>query len=575
MRWTPRNGIQDVPTGGQGVASQVHAYGGGAYWATPKGVWFSSANDQRIYWTSGDSDPVPLTPPCGDHRYADMRPSIDGRRLWAVRERHEYNHVRNDLVLIGNDGSIRSVVNGADFYSAPRPSPDGHWLAWTSWNSPLMPWDGTQLWIAEIRGDHLGTPVLIAGSPEESVFQPEWSPDGVLHFVSDRTGWWNLYTWQHGHVQALFQDEREFGVAQWELGYATYAFVTDGRIAIAVQQGGRHTLEILADGKLIQLDQPYTSIKPYVSASGTRLAFIGSNPTRASEIVLLDTNDPSLQRITAPRAEAAGVVLPRSFTFPTRDGATAHGLYHPPRNSHGIPPLIVKAHPGPTANAPLRLDWHTQFFTSRGYAVAEIDYRGSTGYGRPYRQALKGNWGITDAHDCADAALHLAATGLADRKRIAIWGASAGGYTALRALALTDVFAGAIARCPVVDPATWRNVAPKFQAHHADGLIGPWPASEALYRARSLLSQPEQITRPVLILHGEDDPITPVAQSRKLAQNLGQSAELVTFPNEAHVLRSPAAVQTALQMEDVFLRRHIPETATSGCPEPRLPPRRD
>ncbi|WP_051468763.1 S9 family peptidase [Actinomadura oligospora] len=558
VRWTPEDGPLDVPTGGHSVASRVHEYGGGAYWATRQGVWFSSADDQRIYWASNNTTPIPITPPSGDHRYADMRPSVDGHGLWAVRERHDGNHVSNDLVLIDRDGSVRSMAYGADFYSAPRPSPDGRWLAWTSWNAPLMPWDGTQLWVAEIRDKHLGTPLLVAGGPEESVFQPEWSPAGVLHFVSDRSGWWNLYTWQQGHVQALLQDEREFGIAQWELGYSTYAFLTDGRIVAAIQQGSQHTLEVLTDGKPTPLDQPYTSIKPYLSASGTQIAFIGSSPTRAPEVALLDTNDSALQRINTPPSEATDVVLPHPFAFPTRDGGTAHGLYHPPRNGHRTPPLIVKAHPGPTANVPLRLDWHTQFLTSRGYAVAEIDYRGSTGYGRPYRQALKGNWGITDAHDCADAALHLSESGLADPQRLAIWGASAGGYTAIRALALTNVFAAAIARCPVVDPTTWRNVAPKFHAHHTDGLIGPWPETVHLYQERSLLTQPEQITRPVLILHGENDPITPVNQSRTLTQNLGQLGELITFPKEGHTLRSPEAVQTALQSELAFLRTHIP-----------------
>ncbi|MVZ99052.1 prolyl oligopeptidase family serine peptidase [Actinomadura sp. LD22] len=557
VRWTPEDGARDVLPPGTDVASYVHEYGGGAYYATDTEVWFCYASDQRIYRTT-DHKPVPVTSATGA-RYTDMRPGATG--LWTVRERHEGDRVVNDLAWIPASGSPRTAASGWDFYSFPRPSPDGRWLAWTCWNAPTMPWDGTTLYIAEILDDSgtLSTPQRIAGGPDESVFQPEWSPDGVLHFISDRTGWWNLYRWTGDRVEPVLQRHAELGVAQWEFGYSTYTFLDDA-IAVLVQQGGTQTIELLRDGKTSVLDLPYTSIKPYLSGSATTIAAIASNPQQPPQIVLIDAATGHHQPLTTPATHTHPATTPEPFSFPTRDGNTAHGLYHSPPAAGGPPPLIVKAHPGPTANTPLRLDWHTQYFTSRGYAVAEIDYRGSTGYGRAYRQALHSQWGLLDAHDCADAATHLAATGRADPDRTVIWGASAGGYTALRALATTDTFTAAIAHCPVIDPATWRDAAPKFQAHHADTLIGPWPDTAPTYEERSLLHHPEDITRPVLILHGDNDPITPPAQSRALAAALGAQARLLTFPGEGHVLRSPESIKQALTAEENFLA-DLPDTA--------------
>ncbi|MBO2440262.1 S9 family peptidase [Actinomadura nitritigenes] len=551
VRWTPEDGARDVLPAGTDVASHVHEYGGGAYYATDTEIWFCNAADQQIYRTT-DHAPIPVTPATGA-RYADMRPGANG--LWTVRERHQDNRVINDLACIpASAGSPHTVTSGWDFYSFPRPSPDGRWLAWTCWNAPNMPWDGTTLYLAEVLDDSgaIGMPHLIAGGPDESVFQPEWSPDNFLHFISDRTGWWSLYRWTGDRVEPVLQRHAELGVAQWEFGYSTYTFLDDA-IAVLVQQGGTQRIELLRDGKTTALDLPYTSIKPYLSGSGTTIAAIASSPQQSPQIVLIDATTGHHQPLTAHTTHPQPASVPEPFSFPTRDGSTAHGLYHSPPATDGPPPLIVKAHPGPTANTPLRLDWHTQYFTSRGYAVAEIDYRGSTGYGRAYRQALHGEWGVLDPHDCADAATHLADTGRADPDRTVIWGASAGGYTALRALATTDTFAAAIAHCPVIDPATWRDAAPKFQAHHADTLIGPLPDAASTYQQRSLLHHAEHITCPVLILHGDDDPITPPAQSRALAAALSPRARLLTFPGEGHVLRAPESIKRALAAEEDFL----------------------
>ncbi|GAA2096263.1 S9 family peptidase [Actinomadura alba] len=560
----PDQGVREAVPADMDVASYVHEYGGGAYLTAGDSVWFCNADDQRIYRLTAEAKPVPVTAEPdspGTHRYADLRLTPDRSLLICVRERHEVGGVVNELVAIPADGqgTVRTIASGWDFYSFPRPSPDGRWLAWTCWNAPSMPWDATWLFIAELSADgRLGGPTLIAGGSEESIFQPEWSRDGTLHFVSDRSGWWNLYAWRHGEVTPVLLQDAELGVAQWELGYSTYAFLDRDRVAVIAQRGGRQQLEVLEDGAVRSMDLPYTSIKPYLSGHGSKVAMIASSPTQSPAVVLVDVDSGQVEplAVTDPGVPPRQISIPEPFTFSTRDGQHAYGLYYPPTEPSGTeaPPLIVKAHPGPTANFPQRLDWHTQYFTSRGFAVAEIDYRGSTGYGRSYRQALQGQWGIFDALDCADAAAYLTATGRADPDRLVIWGASAGGYTALRSLILTDVFVAGIARCPVIDPATWRDAAPKFQAHHADELIGPWPADEAIYRERSALRHANRISRPTLVLHGEDDPVTPVHESRTFAKALGSRAGLLTFRGEGHVLRSPAAVEHAVQAELAFVR---------------------
>lgn len=556
VRWHPDDAKQDVTPEGMDVASYVHEYGGGAYLATTEEVWFCNAADQRIYHQRIHGHPTPVTPQPerpGSHRYADLALSPDGRSLFCVRERYEPHGVINELVVLPADGqgTVRTIASGWDFYSFPRPSPDGRWLAWTCWNAPYMPWDATWLFVAEIHPDNrLGDPVRVAGGPTESVFQPQWSPDNTLHFISDRSGWWNLYRWQDGQSQPVLHQEAELGVAQWEFGYSTYAFMANDLIAVIAQQGTRQQVQILEANRLRAISLPYNSIKPYLSGHDTKATLIASSPTQTPSVVYINIDTTQAQHLAgATEIPDHELSPPEPFTFPTRDGAHAHGLYYPPTTpaQSTPPPLLVKAHPGPTANFPQRLDWHTQYFTSRGYAVAEVDYRGSTGYGRRYRQALQGQWGTLDAHDCADAATHLAKIGKAHPDRMAIWGASAGGYTALRALTITDTFAAAIARSPVINPATWSRAAPKFQAHHAEGLTGSHSADTAV----------QADSRPVLMLHGENDRITPAEETQAFAAALGGRARLVTFPNEGHTLRSKSATEASLEIEGAFLHEKL------------------
>lgn len=546
----------------------MHEYGGGAWAAAGEVVWFCNASDQRI--CRADPGGVrPVTQSSEAWRYADLRVHPGGSRLWGVRERHEPDQIVNELVAIpvNPEAMPRIVASGWDFYAFPRPSPDGCWLAWTCWNEPLMPWDGTCLYVAGINADGtLGDPVLVAGGDSESVFQPEWSPAGILHYVSDRDGWWSLYAWNNKEAITIRADKTELGVAQWEFGYSTYAFLDSGRIAIIVQRGARQSLEIIdRRGKVRNLDLPYTSIKPYISADGNLVALIASSISQAPTVVIVNADDSTISEIAGPRSAATPVEFSAAepFTFTARDGIQIHGLFYQPWDDDGRPPpLVIKAHPGPTANMQVRLDWHTQYLASHGFAVAEVDYRGSTGYGRDFRNLLRGAWGEGDALDCADAASFLAECGKADPRRTAIWGASAGGYTALRAVTLTGKFACCIARSPVIDPRTWRRAAPKFQARQADSLVGPWPEAALVYQARSVLQNAHAIQSPVLLLHGGTDRVTPASLSAALAESLGDQAQLVIFADEGHTFRSPDVLRRALQLELDFLRATTSQPST-------------
>jgi len=497
--------------------------------------------------------------------YGDLQASPDGGWLVCVRERiGEHGNPGAEVIAVGGDGGEPAVLTGGwDFAASPRLSLDGRSLAWLSWRDPLLPWEGTWLWTSTIHsGQTIGGPEPIAGGPDESVLQPEWGADGSLYFLSDRSGWWNLYRHHAGRVEPVATADTEMAAAPWELGYRSYAFLPGGRIAVLLQNGPRHQLAIRQPdtGRLDPVSLPYTSIKPYLAADGWRLAFIAASPTQTSTVVVLDTATGELRELAGGTRLATQpyISVPKAVTIPTRDGATAHGLYYPPTNpdvtppAGQLPPLIVRAHPGPTANTTLRLDPAVQFFTSRGYAILDLDYRGSTGYGRAYRQALNGHWGVLDATDCIDAADHLTATGRADPTTAYICGASAGGYTALRALATTNRFTAGTARSAIIDPATWRRTVPRFQRHHTTALIGAWPEHADRYRERSVLHHSHRIHAPVLLLHGERDHIAPTASAVELAARLhaaGTPCTLHLYPGQGHTLRSHTTVAAALNAE--------------------------
>jgi len=568
---------EDLVPEGFNARTRVHEYGGGAYLVTDEALFFSNFADQRLYRRDpGDGRPRPITPeppdPAG-HRYADASPTPDGRRLVCVRERHQDGRVDNELVWVPADGDGPPVVlaAGRDFYATPRVSPDGRQLAWLEWDHPDMPWDGTELKLATLAGDGLaGDPVTVAGGPEESVFQPAWSPDGVLHLVCDASGWWNLYrVGADGVLDALAPAAEEFGHPQWVFGLSTYAFLPGGRIACIHGRGPVRRLGILEPGGVLNdLELPFTSFyPPQLRALGDRLVCIAGGPTRAAAVVVVDPSTGGIQvlRSSEDRELDPGfLTVPEPIEFPTAGGRTAHALYYPPANPDAKgpegerPPLVVASHGGPTAGVSSGLHLGYQFFTSRGIAVVDVDYGGSTGYGRAYRRRLDGQWGVVDVDDCVAAARYLAGRGDVDPARLAIRGGSAGGYTTLCALTFRDDFAAGASYYGVADVAALARDTHKFESRYLDRLIGPWPQAEELYRERSPIHFTDRLSCPVILLQGLEDEVVPPAQAEMMAAALDAKAipyAYLPFPGEQHGFRQAAHIRRALEAELYFYGR--------------------
>jgi dipeptidyl aminopeptidase/acylaminoacyl peptidase len=566
---------QEVTPEGFNVRTRVHEYGGGAYAVHGATVFFANFADQRLYRQDPGAPPRPVTPeppaPAA-HRYADATITPDGRLLVCVRERHEDGEVANELVAVATDGGAPPAVvaAGRDFYASPRLSPDGGRLAWLEWDHPNMPWDATELRVAEFAAGGLASvPATVAGGPAESVFQPEWSPEGVLHFVSDRSGWWNLYRQGSGGAEPLAPMEEEVGGPQWVFGMSRYAFLPGGRIALVHGRGPLQRLGVLApDGDLVDLDLPFTSFyPPQLRAMGGRLVCVAGSPTRPAAVVVVDPGGGQVQVLRRGREEApdpAYLSVPRQVDFPTTGGRTAHALYYPPANRDfrgpdgERPPLLVTSHGGPTAEVTSLLAMGYQYFTSRGFAVVDVDYGGSTGYGRAYRQQLDGQWGVVDVDDCVAAARHLAAAGEVDPGRLAIRGGSAGGWTTLCALTFRDDFAAGASYYGVGDAEALARDTHKFESRYLDRLIGPWPEAAELYRQRSPVHHPERLSCPVILLQGLEDAVVPPAQAEAMAAALDAKRipyAYVAFPGEQHGFRRAEHIRRAIEAELYFYGR--------------------
>jgi dipeptidyl aminopeptidase/acylaminoacyl peptidase len=538
VRWVPGDEPVDVLPPPFSARTTVHEYGGGAFTVAGGTVYFSNFADQRLYRLDPGDDPRPIAG--DDARYADA--DVLGTRLVCVRERHLADgEVVNDIVELPTDGSAPPTVvaAGHDFYAAPRFAPDGR-LAWIAWDHPRMPWDGTVL-----------EPGPVAGGPDESITQPRWSGEGVLHWISDRTGWWNLYR----EGEALAPMEAEFAGPDWVFGQSTYAFLSDGRV-VASWTGH---LGILGHGPL---DLPYTSFDS-VRAFGDKVAAIAASPTHAPAVVVIDpqTAEVTVVRTSRPTAvDPRHLSTPQRIDFPTTGGRTAHALFYPPANADcqgppgERPPIVVTSHGGPTDQASTALNLRTQFWTSRGIAVVDVDYGGSSGYGRAYRRQLDGQWGVVDVDDCVAAARHLAGGGEVDGRRMVIRGSSASGLTTL--LALTrGVFAAGTSLYGVVDLAALATDTHKFEARYLDGLVGPWPEAAETYRTRSPLTHAEQLTVPLLILQGLDDKVVPPAQAQVLVDALRRSGvpfAYLTFEGEAHGFRKAENIRRVVEVELSF-----------------------
>jgi dipeptidyl aminopeptidase/acylaminoacyl peptidase len=563
--------VTDAVPAGFNARSRVHEYGGGAY-AVRDGVMVASSfEDQRVYRIE-DGVATPITPdpklPAGD-RFADF--VFAGDRVICVRERHHQDReATNTLVSFPWDGSDkpRVIVKGHDFFSSPRVSPDGTRLAWLSWDHPNMPWDGTELWCAALAADgSVSEPELIAGGPDESVFQPEWSPDGLLHFVSDRTGWWNLFRHRDGHAEALHLMDAEFGSPQWVFAMSRYGFVADGSIVAVYTENGLDRVGLLDGETLRPVYTAYDTFGTSVATCGDDLYAIAGNGSTPMAVVRIDMATEAVEVIKPSLRidlDPALISHPEPIEFETGDSQVAYAFYYPPRHPRFVapegekPPLVVSTHGGPTGATTSELDLNVQFWTSRGFAVVDVNYRGSAGFGRAYRNALRGRWGVVDLDDCINAALYLAGEGHVDGDRLAIRGGSAGGYTTLCALAFSDVFAAGASYFGVGDLAALATDTHKFESRYLDSMIGPYPETADLYEERSPLAHVDGFSCPVILLQGLDDKVVPPAQAEEIVAALdarGIPHAYLAFPGEGHGFRKAENIERAREAELYFYSR--------------------
>ena len=557
------------------VRTRVHEYGGGAWFRHGSVMFCSSFDDSRLYRIEAPgSEPQPITPqPPEPHafRYADGRVFADGRLIVCVRETHGEGEPQNELVVLPTDGSAEPqvIASGRDFYAAPRPSPDGTALAWLAWDHPHMPFEGTDLCVGALADDGaMSNGRRVAGSEQESIFQPEWGPDGFLYFVSDRTGWSNLYVERDGEVHALTSEHAELGYPQWVFDLSRYAFLGDDRIACIFTRSAVDGLEILdlESGKLTSLDLPFSSYSsPALRSHGTRVVFPAASPTEPSAVIELDTESGErqvLRRSTEMELDDRYIAVAQAVEFPGTGGQASHGFYYAPTNPDyegtdgELPPLVVLVHGGPTAHVTTALDLEIQLFTSRGIAVIDLNYGGSTGYGREYRDRLRGTWGVVDVEDSAAAVRYLAERGDVDPARVQITGGSAGGYTTLMALAVRDEFASGASYFGVADLVTFHAETHKFESHYDDYLVGPWPDAMELYRERSPVVHADSISDPLLLLQGLDDKVVPPSQSEVIVEALkrrGIPYAYIAFAGEGHGFRKAENIKRAADAHLSFL----------------------
>jgi dipeptidyl aminopeptidase/acylaminoacyl peptidase len=553
------------------VRTRVHEYGGGAWVVDGDTLWFSNYADNLVYQQDGEAAPRALTSD-GSQRHADFELDLPRRRLVAVREDHSGGgEPVNSLVALPLDGGpATTLVSGHDFYASPRLSPEGRRLAWLAWRHPQMPWEGTELWIAAIADD--GTLIharCVAGGPDESVMEPRWSPDGRLYAVSDRSGFWNLHRLdQHGLVPVLPM-AAEFGQAHWTFAPANYGFDGPHAIVAACRENARsRLLRIdLHTGGAVPVPCAYDDINELRLGPGFLVMLAGTpgSPECVVRLGLDGDEAGGAAHVLACSAEdvppPALVSVPRAVSFPSANGRTAHGFHYPPHNAGYAapagerPPLIVISHGGPTSMAHTTLRLPIQFWTSRGFAVLDVNYGGSTGYGRAYRELLTGQWGVVDVEDCVAGARHLAAQGLVDGARMAIRGGSAGGLTTLCALAFHDVFRAGASYYGVSDLRALDADTHKFESRYTADLLGPPEVREALYAQRSPVQHAHRLSCPVIFFQGLDDKVVLPAQSEVMVAALrerGIPVEYHAFEGEGHGFRRKESLQTAMEAELAF-----------------------
>jgi dipeptidyl aminopeptidase/acylaminoacyl peptidase len=579
VRRTVDGRTSDMTPPGFNARTRVHEYGGGEYLVHQGTIYFSNFADQQLYRQTPNSAPQLISEETSDSklRYADFVVDETRSRLISVREDHRQQdrEAVNALVAIPLTGSTNGaeatvLVTGGDFYSSPQISPDGSHLAWLTWNHPNMPWDGSELWLGEIAAD--GSVInrqLVAGGLRESIFQPQWSPDGMLYFVSDRSGWWNIYRRaSSGVVECVCEMEAEFGVPQWVFGLSTYAFESADRIVCAFAERGIWQLGTINPGTRTfdRIDAPYTEVSFVCAAPGKAVFRAGSrtDPFAVIEFDLAARAAKTLQRASNLNLESAFISQPQAIEFPTENGLTAHGFFYPPKNRDYTAPrlerplLLVKSHGGPTSATIAVLMPGIQYWTSRGIAVLDVNYGGSTGYGRAYRERLNGAWGIVDVDDCANGARFLAMRDEADGNRLMIDGGSAGGYTTLCALTFRDAFKAGASHFGVSDAEALAKETHKFESRYLDNLIGPYPERRDLYVQRSPIHFAERLSCPVIFFQGLEDKVVPPNQAEMMVEALrkkGVPVAYVAFEGEQHGFRRAENIKRSLDGELYFYSR--------------------
>ncbi len=562
----------DLLPEGFNARTAVHEYGGAAWWVRDGVVWFTNWADQRLYRLEQGGEPQALTPEPAAlraDRFADGDLAPDGSSIVCVRERHNGPsalEVVNEIVRLDarTPGEPEVLVTGSDFVAAPRLSPDGTLLAWVRWDHPSMPWDSTEL-VVRVLAD--GEETVIAGGPGESVTEPRWHPDGSLWFISDRSDWWNLYRFAPGaDIATVVRMDAEIGVAPWVFGQARYAVLPDGSVVFARKRGGYDGLARRSpDGAVIDLEVPFSRVAAVRAAADGTVLVVAGSPTQETGVHRVDVEFGVVETLRPPRdlgVDPGFVSVPEHVAFPSDDGRTAYALFYPPAHPDltgpegELPPLIVEIHGGPTAAAEPVFSTAVQYWTSRGFAVVDVNYGGSTGYGRAFREELLGQWGVVDVADCLAAARYLARMGRVDGARLAIRGGSAGGFTTLAALARDDTpFAAGADHFGVADLEALARDTHKFESRYLDRLVGPYPEARDVYVERSPIHHVERLNRPLIVLQGSEDVIVPPAQSETIVDALRERKVPVAyllFEGEQHGFRRAENIRRSLDAELSF-----------------------
>ncbi len=550
------------------VRTRAHEYGGGAFLVDHSRIFYVENHDQQIYeiLENGDRQRLTNNP---NFRYADMILDSKRHQLFVVGEDHSNPEaVANMLLRIPLDGEGKQVVvaSGHDFYSNPQLSPDGNQLAFLSWDHPNMPWDATQLWLGKLNelGD-MNQLHSVAGADEESIFQPLWDPDGTLYFISDRSGWWNIYKYSDENIRTVLDLDAEFGLPQWIFGMSTYAVLEPGMLVANYRDlSGSHLVQIdVKQGVIDTLAVPYTDLDQ-VKGVGSLITFIGSTAEKPSAMVSMDVESKTitiLRNATETHLKADNISKPELISFEPRAGDTTYAWFYAPKNplykapKDEKPPLIVLSHGGPTAYSPGVFSLIIQYWTTRGYAIVDVNYSGSTGFGRKYRERLNGSWGIRDVEDCSSAAFYLAQRGDVDPDRLIIKGSSAGGYTTLAALTFTDVFKAGASYYGIGDLELLAKDTHKFESRYLDHLVGEYPKEIQTYLDRSPIQHTDQLDCPVIFLQGLDDPVVPPNQAEIMVtalQEKGIPVAYVPFVGESHGFRQASTIVKAIESECYF-----------------------